>query len=55
MSFGLPMALIVFLTLWVTLCLMYCTKNTGKALSAYLDRSHLRRELTLLGNYLICF
>ncbi|PAN36097.1 hypothetical protein PAHAL_6G257100 [Panicum hallii] len=49
MSFGLPMALIVFLTLWVTLCLMYCTKNTGKALSAYLDRSHLRRELTLLG------
>jgi len=49
MSFGLPMALIIFLTLWVTLCLMYCTKNTGKALSAYLDRSHLRRELTLLG------
>ena len=52
MSFGLPMALIIFFTLWVTLCLMYCTKNTGKALSAYLDRSHLRRELTLLGNYL---
>ena len=51
MSFGLPMALIIFFTLWVTLCLMYCTKNTGKALSAYLDRSHLRRELTLLGNY----
>jgi len=49
MSFGLPMALIIFFTLWVTLCLMYCTKNTGKALSAYLDRSHLRRELTLLG------
>ncbi|KAF0895978.1 hypothetical protein E2562_018117 [Oryza meyeriana var. granulata] len=49
MSFGLPMALIVFLALWVTLCLMYCSKNTGKALSAYLDRSHLRRELSLLG------
>ncbi|KAL5222586.1 hypothetical protein ABZP36_027299 [Zizania latifolia] len=49
MSFGLPMALLVFLALWVTLCLMYCSKNTGKALSAYLDRNHLRRELSLLG------
>ncbi|KAG8047730.1 hypothetical protein GUJ93_ZPchr0008g13196 [Zizania palustris] len=49
MSFGLPMALLVFLALWVALCLMYCSKNTGKALSAYLDRNHLRRELSLLG------
>ncbi|KAJ1269070.1 hypothetical protein BS78_07G182300 [Paspalum vaginatum] len=49
MSFGLPMSLIIFLALWVTLCLMYCSKNSGKALSAYLDRSHLRRELSLLG------
>uniref|UniRef100_A0A0D9X9H7 Citrate transporter-like domain-containing protein n=1 Tax=Leersia perrieri TaxID=77586 RepID=A0A0D9X9H7_9ORYZ len=49
MSFGLPMAIILFLALWVTLCFMYCSKNTGKALSAYLDRSHLRRELSLLG------
>ncbi|CAO2202443.1 unnamed protein product [Urochloa humidicola] len=49
MSFGLPMALIIFVALWVTLCLMYCSKNTSKALSAYLDRSHLRRELSLLG------
>ncbi|TVU05246.1 hypothetical protein EJB05_48404, partial [Eragrostis curvula] len=49
MSFALPLALVVFLALWVTLCLMYCSKNTGKALSAYLDRSHLRRELSLLG------
>lgn len=49
MSFGLPMALVIFFALWVTLCLMYCSKNTGKALSAYLDRGHLRRELSLLG------
>jgi sodium-dependent dicarboxylate transporter 2/3/5 len=49
MSFGLPMALILFVALWATLCLMYCSKNTGTALSAYLDRSHLRRELGLLG------
>nr|CAB3481372.1 unnamed protein product [Digitaria exilis] len=50
MSFGLPMALIIFVALWVTLCLMYCSENTGKALSAYLDRSHLRRELSLLDS-----
>ncbi|KAM0854245.1 hypothetical protein ACQ4PT_050547 [Festuca glaucescens] len=28
---------------------MYCSKNTGRALSAYLDRTHLRRELSLLS------
>nr|CAB3457403.1 unnamed protein product [Digitaria exilis] len=49
MSFGLPMSLVLFVALWATLCLMYCSKNTGRALSAYLDRSHLRRELSLLG------
>ncbi|KAM0854244.1 hypothetical protein ACQ4PT_050546 [Festuca glaucescens] len=49
MSFGLPMALVLFAALWATLCLMYCSKNTGRALSAYLDRTHLRRELSLLG------
>ncbi|XP_037458942.1 tonoplast dicarboxylate transporter-like [Triticum dicoccoides] len=49
MSFGLPMALLMFLALWVTLCFMYCSNNTGKALSAYLDGTHLRRELSLLG------
>jgi sodium-dependent dicarboxylate transporter 2/3/5 len=48
MSFGLPMALL-FAALWATLCLMYCSNNTGTALSAYLDRTHLRRELSLLG------
>nr|CAB3457402.1 unnamed protein product [Digitaria exilis] len=49
MSFGLPTALVLFVALWATLCLMYCTKNTGRVLSAYLDRSHLRRELSLMG------
>uniref|UniRef100_A0A0D9XF13 Citrate transporter-like domain-containing protein n=1 Tax=Leersia perrieri TaxID=77586 RepID=A0A0D9XF13_9ORYZ len=49
MSFGLPMAIVLFLALWATLCVLYCSKNTGRALSAYLDRSHLRRELSLLG------
>jgi sodium-dependent dicarboxylate transporter 2/3/5 len=49
MSFGLPISLVLFVALWAALCLMYCSKNTGRALSAYLDRSHLRRELSLLG------
>ncbi|KAF7036283.1 hypothetical protein CFC21_046995 [Triticum aestivum] len=49
MSFGFPVALVLFAALWVTLCLMYCSSNTGRALSAYLDRTHLRRELSLLG------
>uniref|UniRef100_A0ACD5XMN6 Uncharacterized protein n=1 Tax=Avena sativa TaxID=4498 RepID=A0ACD5XMN6_AVESA len=49
MSFGLPMALVLFAALWATLCLMYCSNNTARALSAYLDRTHLRRELSLLG------
>jgi di/tricarboxylate transporter len=51
MSFALPMALVLFAALWATLCLMYCSKNTGRALSAYLDRTHLRRELSLLGMF----
>jgi sodium-dependent dicarboxylate transporter 2/3/5 len=51
MTFGLPMALVMFLALWVTLCLMYCSDKTGKALSAYLDRGHLTRELSLLGTF----
>jgi sodium-dependent dicarboxylate transporter 2/3/5 len=51
MTFGLPMALVLFVALWVTLCFVYCSDNTGKALSAYLDRGHLRRELSLLGTF----
>jgi solute carrier family 13 (sodium-dependent dicarboxylate transporter), member 2/3/5 len=52
LSFGLPLALVMFLALWATLCLVFCSGNTGPALSAYLDRSHLRRELSLLGKVL---
>ncbi|KAL8461601.1 hypothetical protein ACS0TY_032907 [Phlomoides rotata] len=47
--FGFPLALIVFVFLWAILCLLYCRKGSSRALSAYLDKSHLRRELDLLG------
>ncbi|XP_056172017.1 tonoplast dicarboxylate transporter-like [Syzygium oleosum] len=47
--FGFPLALLIFLGLWGILCLMYCSRGSGRALSAYLDKAHLKRELELLG------
>ncbi|XP_008806337.1 tonoplast dicarboxylate transporter-like isoform X2 [Phoenix dactylifera] len=47
--FGFPLALVLFFALWGILCLLYCSKNSAKALSAYMDRAHLKRELELLG------
>ncbi|KAG1327289.1 Tonoplast dicarboxylate transporter [Cocos nucifera] len=47
--FGFPLALLLFFALWGILCLLYCSKNSEKALAAYLDRAHLKRELELLG------
>ena len=47
--FALPLALLIFVALWAILCLLYCRKGTSLALSAYLDRAHLKSELLLLG------
>ncbi|XP_059663412.1 tonoplast dicarboxylate transporter [Cornus florida] len=47
--FGFPLALLIFFALWGILCLLYCSKGTSQALSAYLDKAHLRRELQTLG------
>lgn len=47
--FGLPLAVLIFLALWGILCLLYCSRDSGNVLSAYLDKAHLRRELELLG------
>ncbi|KAI7752098.1 hypothetical protein M8C21_023109 [Ambrosia artemisiifolia] len=48
--FGFPMALLLFFALWVILCLAYCPKaGSAHTLSAYLDTSHIKRELDLLG------
>ncbi|KAJ1702497.1 hypothetical protein LUZ63_002276 [Rhynchospora breviuscula] len=47
--FGFPLAFMLFFVLWIVLCLLYCSTSTRKSLSAYLDRSHLKRELELLG------
>lgn len=48
-SFAFPLALVIFLALWVILCLLYCKKGSSRSLSAYLDKTHLKRELDLLG------
>ncbi|CAH2046032.1 unnamed protein product [Thlaspi arvense] len=47
--FGFPLALCIFVVLWGILCVLYCPKGSGKALSPYLHKSHLRRELETLG------
>ncbi|XP_010530066.1 PREDICTED: tonoplast dicarboxylate transporter [Tarenaya hassleriana] len=47
--FGFPLALSLFFALWAILCILYCPKGSGRSLSSYLDRSHLKRELDLLG------
>lgn len=47
--FGFPLALLIFFALWGILCFLYCKKGSGGVLSAYLDKSHLNRELELLG------
>ncbi|CAH8277934.1 unnamed protein product [Arabidopsis lyrata] len=47
--FGFPLALCIFVVLWCILCVMYCPKGAGQALSPYLHKSHLRRELDMLG------
>ncbi|GMN36531.1 hypothetical protein TIFTF001_006071 [Ficus carica] len=47
--FGFPLALSIFFPMWAIICLLYCRRGSGHALSAYLDKSHLRRELQMLG------
>jgi sodium-dependent dicarboxylate transporter 2/3/5 len=47
--FGFPLAFVILIAFWGILCLLYCSRGSGQALSAYLDKAHLKRELELLG------
>ncbi|KAB2026015.1 hypothetical protein ERO13_D06G160500v2 [Gossypium hirsutum] len=47
--FGFPLALLIFFAFWAILCLLYLSRGSSQALSAYLDKTHLKRELNLLG------
>ncbi|XP_070662033.1 tonoplast dicarboxylate transporter isoform X1 [Malus domestica] len=46
--FAFPSALLMFLALWALLCCLYCSRSSGQALSVYLDKAHLKKELELL-------
>lgn len=47
--FAFPLALLIFLALWAVLCFFYCSSESAKLLSSYLDREHLKTELQSLG------
>lgn len=54
--FGFPLALLIFVPMWGILCWLYCPSGSGRVLSAYLDKAHLKRELELLGKPIFfCF
>ncbi|KAG5011489.1 hypothetical protein AAZX31_09G010600 [Glycine max] len=47
--YGFPVAVLILICFWCIICLLYVPKGSGRALSAYLDRSHLKRDLEALG------
>ncbi|KAK8575480.1 hypothetical protein V6N13_033280 [Hibiscus sabdariffa] len=47
--FGFPLAVLIFFSLWAILCLLYLRRGSSQALAPYLDKSHLKGELDLLG------
>ncbi|KAL8160787.1 hypothetical protein V2J09_012276 [Rumex salicifolius] len=51
--FAFPLALLIFVCMWAIICFFYCSNTLTPLLSAHLDRAHLKRELQLLGAYII--
>lgn len=47
--FGFPVGLLIFISMWGILCLLYCRRGLGSVLSEYMHKAHLKRELDLLG------
>ncbi|KAE9594745.1 hypothetical protein Lal_00043157 [Lupinus albus] len=47
--FGFPVAVILLLCFWCIICLLYVKKDSGRALSSYLDKAHLKTDLEALG------
>lgn len=50
--FGFPVAVLLLLCFWCILCLIYVRKGSSRALSDYLDRALLKRDLEALGKFL---
>ncbi|WVY94213.1 hypothetical protein V8G54_033301 [Vigna mungo] len=47
--YGFPVAVLILICFWCILCLLYVPKGSARALSSYLDRTHLKRDLEALG------
>nr|KYP62680.1 Tonoplast dicarboxylate transporter [Cajanus cajan] len=47
--FGFPVAILILLCFWCIICVLYVPKGSARALSPYLDKTHLKRDLEALG------
>ncbi|TKY72235.1 Tonoplast dicarboxylate transporter [Spatholobus suberectus] len=47
--FGFPVAILILISYWCIICFLYVPKGLGQALSPYLDKAHLKRDLEALG------
>ncbi|XP_061339841.1 tonoplast dicarboxylate transporter-like [Gastrolobium bilobum] len=47
--FGFPVALLFLISFWCILRLLYVRKGSAQALSSYLNKAHLKRDLESLG------
>ena len=47
--FAFPVAIVFLMCFWCILCLIYLRKGSARALSPYLSKAHLKRELEALG------
>ncbi|KAJ1427143.1 Solute carrier family 13 [Sesbania bispinosa] len=47
--FAFPVAILFLICFWCIICLLYLRKGSGRALSSYLSKEHLKRDLQALG------
>lgn len=50
--YAFPVAFVFVICFWCILCLIYLRKGSGRALSSYLSKAHLKRELEALGKFI---
>ncbi|KAL1334520.1 tonoplast dicarboxylate transporter [Arachis ipaensis] len=47
--FGFPVAIVILIFFWCLITFLYVRKSSPQALSSYLDKAHLKRDLQALG------
>ncbi|XP_027332121.1 tonoplast dicarboxylate transporter-like [Abrus precatorius] len=47
--FGFPVAVLFLFCFWFIVCFLYVRRDSSRALSSYLNRAHLKRDLQALG------